>query len=74
MFYAALEDMFTNDPSLRVDYMELFGNRAERRSKFIISTHVIPPDEKRVRIRLRLIADADAERLFGLPTDDIEIE
>ena len=74
MFYGALEDMFTNDPSLRVEYMELFGNSPERRRKFIISTHVIPPDEKRVLIRLRLIAEADSERLFGRPTDDIEIE
>ena len=66
--------MFTNDPSLRAEYMELFENRAERRRKFIISTHAVPPDEKRVLVRLRLIAEADAERAFGRPIDDIEIE
>ena len=74
MYYAALEDMFTNDPSLRADYIELFENRAEHRRKFIISTHVIPPDEKRVRIRLSLIAEVDAERIFGYLSDDSEME
>ena len=74
MYHAALADMFTNDPSLRADYIELFENRPERRRKFIISTHVIPPDEKRVRIRLSLIAEADAERVFGFASGDSEME
>ena len=75
MYHAALADMFINDPSLRDDYIELFENSPpERRRQFIRRTHVIPPDEKGVRIRLSLIAEVDAERIFGYPSDDSEME
>jgi hypothetical protein len=75
MYHAALADMFTNDPSLRADYIELFENSPpERRRQFIRRTHVIPPDEKGVRIRLSLIAEVDAYRIFRPVSDDSEME
>ena len=44
-FYCALEDVFTNDPPLRVAYMKKFVKNARGRRAFIRQSHGILPDE-----------------------------
>ena len=45
MYYSALEDVFTNDPPLRVAYMKKFVKNARGRRAFIRQSHGILPDE-----------------------------
>ena len=44
MYYSALEDVFTNDPPLRVAYFKKFNEKGRR--SLILKSHKVPSELK----------------------------